>query len=78
MSTGPSSSASSVLALSFVRGEVFVGISATGAGARFAEPLGALGPHSGSSPAVLIDQCVRMDDVVATASNDNRADRNPR
>ena len=73
MNTRPSSFASPVSGLSFVRGEVFVGISATAAGARFAEPLGAVGPQASGGPAILSDQCVRMDDVVAVASNDNSA-----
>ncbi len=59
--------------MSFVRGEVFVGISATAAGARFIEPLSAVGPYASNGPAVFGDQCVRMDDVVAVASNDNSA-----
>lgn len=74
MGTGPSSFAPPVSHPPFVWGEVLAQIAAAPVAARFVEPLSAAGADAGEGPPVFIDQCVRMDDVAATADNDNFAD----
>ena len=54
-----------------VGGEAFAEIAATSVDVRFPEPLSPIGQPASDASAILIDQCVRMDEVAVVPDNDN-------